>query len=95
MQSTLLTVRIPILLFISALANCIPDFNVTEYAGTKSILISTRTALGGKNSFMGIAYIVVGGICVLLGALFTVAHLVRPRYEPLLSAISFGAVTTN
>ncbi|KAJ5836152.1 hypothetical protein N7447_002178 [Penicillium robsamsonii] len=54
-------------------------FNVTEYDGTKSILISTRTVLGGKNPFMGIAYVVVGGICVVLGALFTVAHLVRPR----------------
>lgn len=30
---------------------------------------------------MGIAYVVVGGVCVLLGALFTVAHLVRPRYD--------------
>jgi hypothetical protein len=62
-------------------ANCYADFNVTEYAGTKSILISTRTVLGGKNPFMGIAYVVVGGVCVLLGALFTVAHLVRPRYD--------------
>lgn len=59
----------------------IADFQVTEYAGTKSILISTRTVLGGKNPFMGIAYVVVGGVCVLLGALFTVAHLVRPRYD--------------
>ncbi|KAJ5603557.1 hypothetical protein N7537_006513 [Penicillium hordei] len=57
----------------------IDRFNVTEYDGTKSILISTRTVLGGKNPFMGIAYVVVGGICVVLGALFTVAHLVRPR----------------
>lgn len=56
------------------------EFNVTEYAGTKSILISTRTALGGKNPFMGIAYVVVGGVCVLLGALFTIAYVVRPRY---------------
>lgn len=62
-------------------------FNVTEYDGTKSILISTRTVLGGKNPFMGIAYVVVGGICVVLGALFTVAHLVRPRYD--LSPLSF------
>lgn len=54
-------------------------FNVTEYDGTKSILLSTRTVLGGKNPFMGIAYVVVGGVCVLLGALFTVAHLIRPR----------------
>lgn len=52
---------------------------MTEYDGTKSILLSTRTALGGKNPFMGIAYVVVGGVCVLLGVLFTIAHLVRPR----------------
>ncbi|KAL3478025.1 ligand-effect modulator 3 family [Aspergillus californicus] len=54
-------------------------FPVTEYGGTKSIIITTRTVLGGQNPFMGIAYVVVGGVCVLLGALFTVAHLVRPR----------------
>jgi hypothetical protein len=54
-------------------------FPVTEYGGTKSILISTRTVMGGKNPFMGIAYVVVGGVCVILGAVFTVAHLVRPR----------------
>ncbi|KAJ6096771.1 Meiotically protein [Penicillium sp. IBT 16267x] len=55
------------------------QFPVTEYDGTKSILLSTRTVMGGKNPFMGIAYVVVGGVCVLIGALFTVAHLVRPR----------------
>lgn len=36
--------------------------------------------MGGKNPFMGIAYVVVGGICIVLGTLFTVAHLVKPRY---------------
>ncbi|KAJ5765557.1 Meiotically protein [Penicillium odoratum] len=55
------------------------QFKVTEYDGTKSILLSTRTVMGGKNPFMGIAYVVVGGVCVILGALFTIAHLVRPR----------------
>lgn len=54
-------------------------FNVTEYGGTKSIIISTRTVMGGKNPFLGIAYIVVGGLCILLGALFTVTHLIKPR----------------
>lgn len=62
-------------------------FNVTEYGGTKSIMISTRTVMGGKNSFMGIAYVVVGGICVLIGALFTAANLIRPRYNHILHAI--------
>lgn len=35
--------------------------------------------MGGKNPFLGIAYVVVGGICIVLGALFTVTHLIRPR----------------
>jgi hypothetical protein len=57
----------------------LPDFPVTEYDGTKSILISTRTVMGGRNPFLGIAYIVVGGLCILLGALFTVTQLIKPR----------------
>jgi hypothetical protein len=54
-------------------------FNVIEYGGTKAVIISTRTVMGGKNPFLGIAYVVVGGICIVLGALFTVTHLIKPR----------------
>ncbi|TAQ90952.1 hypothetical protein B7494_g688 [Chlorociboria aeruginascens] len=54
-------------------------FPVTEYGGTKAIIISTRTVVGGRNPFLGIAYVVVGGICIVLGALFTVTHLIKPR----------------
>lgn len=43
------------------------------------MMISTRTVMGGKNPFLGIAYIVVGGICIVLGVLFTIAHLIKPR----------------
>ena len=50
-----------------------------KYGGTKSILISTRTIMGGKNNFLGIAYVVVGGLCILLGAVFTATHLIKPR----------------
>ncbi|KAI9777002.1 MAG: hypothetical protein M1839_009146 [Geoglossum umbratile] len=55
------------------------NFNVTAYGGTKSLVITTTTVMGGKNPFLGIAYVVVGGICVVLGALFTITHLIRPR----------------
>jgi len=55
------------------------DFPVNIYDGTKAIYLSTRTVMGGKNPSLGIAYVVVGAICVLLGALFTVTHLIKPR----------------
>lgn len=55
-------------------------FNVKAYGGTKSLLISTRSVMGGKNNFLGIAYIVVGGLCIVLGVFFTVAHLIKPRF---------------
>lgn len=33
-------------------------------------MLSTVSWLGGKNDFLGVAFMVVGCICVLLGALF-------------------------
>lgn len=62
-----------------ALTQIIADFPVRVYDGTKSILISTRTVMGGRNPFLGIAYIVVGGLCIVLGGVFTVTQLIRPR----------------
>ncbi|KAA8905361.1 CDC50/LEM3 family [Sphaerosporella brunnea] len=54
-------------------------FPVKDYSGTKSIVISTRTVMGGRNPFLGIAYVVVGGLCIVLGMLFTARHLIKPR----------------
>jgi hypothetical protein len=52
---------------------------VTVYNGKKEILITNRTVMGGQNSFLGIAFIVVGGICLLMGAIFTAGSLIKPR----------------
>ncbi|GAO14770.1 uncharacterized protein UV8b_04533 [Ustilaginoidea virens] len=54
-------------------------FPADKYDGTKSVLITTRTVMGGRNNFLGIAYIAVGGLCLVLGAVFTATHLIRPR----------------
>ncbi|KAK2874982.1 hypothetical protein FQN49_001882 [Arthroderma sp. PD_2] len=55
------------------------NFFVSIFGGTKSMVITTRSVMGGKNPFLGIAYVVVGGLCILLGTIFTFVHLVKPR----------------
>ncbi|KAL7276869.1 alkylphosphocholine resistance protein lem3 [Rhizina undulata] len=59
--------------------NITSNFPVLPYHGTKSLVISTRTVMGGKNPFLGIAYVIVSGICILLGFLITGRHLISPR----------------
>ncbi|RCH85041.1 hypothetical protein CU097_000500, partial [Rhizopus azygosporus] len=54
-------------------------FDTTPYGGTKWLVISTTSPLGGKNPFLGIIYMTVGGIILLLGILFTLRHYLRPR----------------
>ncbi|KAF9913817.1 hypothetical protein BX616_009525 [Lobosporangium transversale] len=55
------------------------NYNVTSFTGTKSIVISTVSFMGGRNPFLGIAYVVVGVLCVVLGFLFVARHLYKPR----------------
>jgi len=51
--------------------------------------------MGGKNPFLGIAYVVVGGLCIVLGALFTATHLIKPRYASLQSVAHALQATTR
>nr|BAA21381.1 probable membrane protein [Schizosaccharomyces pombe] len=55
------------------------NFPVTEYKGTKTIMFSTTSVIGGKNYFLGILYFVIGGLCAASGVILSIACLIKPR----------------
>lgn len=55
------------------------DFVVSTFEGKKSIVISTTSWFGGRNPFLGIAYIIVGALCMVLAILFFAKHKLSPR----------------
>lgn len=50
------------------------NFPVKMFGGKKRFILSDTSSLGGKNNFLGIAYIIVGSICFLLSAAFLFIH---------------------
>jgi len=55
------------------------NYDVSSFSGKKYIVISTTSWIGGKNPFLGYAYIIVGIICFVQGIVFLVKHKVSPR----------------
>jgi hypothetical protein len=55
------------------------NYPTGEFSGQKYVVLSTMSWLGGKNPFLGITYIVVGGLCIVLGLIFGLVHCIKPR----------------
>ena len=50
------------------------NFDVSSFNGKKYLILSTVNAFGGKNSFLGISYIVLGGISIVLAIVFIIGY---------------------
>ncbi|KAK0483274.1 cell cycle control protein [Armillaria novae-zelandiae] len=55
------------------------NFPVLPYKGTKSVVITTVSWIGGKNPFLGWAYVAAAALFVLLAVVGTARHLIKPR----------------
>lgn len=47
-------------------------YDVSSFDGEKHVVLSTANALGGDNTYLGIAYLVVGGITLILAIVFAI-----------------------
>ena len=54
-------------------------FDVSSFKGKKFLILSTVNAFGGKNSFLGISYIVLGGISIILAIVFIIGYNIHKK----------------
>ena len=57
------------------------NYNVNHYDGKKKIVLSNATDLGGKNDFLGISYIVVGGLSLICAIIFPIGYKYQMQKE--------------
>lgn len=55
------------------------NYNTYEFGARKSIVLSTTAWVGGRNHFLGMAYILIGGISLLLAVGFLLLYVMQPR----------------
>ncbi|KAL5511421.1 hypothetical protein ACEPAH_4637 [Sanghuangporus vaninii] len=70
--------------------NVTMDYPVKPYDGTKAIVITTVSWIGGKNPFLGWAYVAAAATFVVMGILGLIRHLVRPRRLGDMSLLSWS-----
>ncbi|CAM0876659.1 unnamed protein product [Alopecurus aequalis] len=71
------------------------NYNTYAFGGKKSLVLTTTTWLGGKNDFLGYAYLVTGSLSIFLSIIFALIHVKVPRPHGDAAYISWSRKNSN
>ena len=57
------------------------NYNVSSFNGAKHIILTTVNNFGGKNYFLSIGYMILGGICLILSIIFIIGFKIHAKKE--------------
>jgi len=66
------------------------NYPVESFGGHKRIVLTTMSWMGGRNPFLGYAYLVVGLVCIVLAIVFAVKHRISGRQPGDTSYLEWG-----
>lgn len=50
------------------------DYPVLSFDGRKKVVLSNVSWMGGKNEFLGIAYLVIGSLCIIMSIVMLIVY---------------------
>ncbi|AJQ40013.1 APG_G0006430.mRNA.1.CDS.1 [Saccharomyces cerevisiae] len=66
------------------------NYPISLFGGTKSFVLTTNGAIGGRNMSLGVLYLIVAGLCALFGIIFLVKLIFQPRAMGDHTYLNFG-----